>query len=221
MDISFYEELFKSINDVDDYDLNECLISLQKLETDHVTLECGHKFNYKPIFDEVFRQKHLKSSYETQRLGKYDIKCPYCRNIQHSLLPPHTEMQMTYVNKPLHKCMKPHKCSYVFKNGVKKGTICNKPSFSDYCQGHIKILERKKNKKQMSKLEQIFVQDKNIKVDNDEDIPTIDATNDVSNFYKTCIASLVTGKNSGNICGKMAKYGEYCGIHKKYYNESI
>ena len=221
MNITFYEELFKSINDEDDYDIDECLISLQKLEDDHVTLECGHRFNYKPIFNEVFRQKHLKSGYETQRLGKYDIKCPYCRNIQHSLLPPHKELQMTYVNRPLHKCMKPHKCSYVFKNGVKKGTICNKASFGDYCDGHTKILERNKNKKPMTNIEQLFIQDKNIKIDNDDEKPSISVTNDFSDVYKTCNVILKSGVHIGKPCGKFAKYGDYCGIHKKYYIEPV
>ena len=46
-----------------------CLISNVKLETDHVKLDCGHKFNYKSIFSEVKNQKRY-SHLETQKLKR-------------------------------------------------------------------------------------------------------------------------------------------------------
>ena len=35
----------------------QCLITNEPLQKDHITLKCGHKFNYVPIFNEVLFQK--------------------------------------------------------------------------------------------------------------------------------------------------------------------
>jgi len=78
---------------------NICLITGMKLEDDYVTLECEHKFNYKPLYYEIYNQKFKQKSYNSSYLNtteqnkilssgyNYFIKCPYCRNIQFTLLP--------------------------------------------------------------------------------------------------------------------------------------
>ena len=42
--------------DDDDHE-NTCLITNDPLNAFHVTLVCGHKFNYEPLYQEVLRQK--------------------------------------------------------------------------------------------------------------------------------------------------------------------
>ena len=44
-------------SEIDNIDLNEeeniCLISNLPLDDTHITLKCGHKFNYKPLFNDI------------------------------------------------------------------------------------------------------------------------------------------------------------------------
>jgi valyl-tRNA synthetase len=64
----------------------DCLISGEPL-TETVELTCGHKFNYEPLFKEVFNQK-LNPNFKNDvlRLKVNEFKCPYCRKVQPTLL---------------------------------------------------------------------------------------------------------------------------------------
>jgi len=102
--ISFYDELFKSLDDDSDDECDVCQITSLPLETNYVTLECNHKFNYGALFKEICRQKYDFKTYEFSMLPKkeqslirasqldYFIKCPYCRNIQFNILPYYEEL---------------------------------------------------------------------------------------------------------------------------------
>ena len=102
---------------IEDKPVEKCLITDEKLCKDHITLKCGHKFNYVPLFKEVLFQKcsmlpknvsskivtmYIKntpqsnistvmynSSYnlETTKVSYNEIKCPYCRTITPNILP--------------------------------------------------------------------------------------------------------------------------------------
>ena len=85
--LDFFSELQKGLNDENDTDENQelCLLSKQPLIKEQtLVLECGHKFNYMYIFNEIKQQKHknLYCSTDIVKLGLTQIKCPYCRNIQ-------------------------------------------------------------------------------------------------------------------------------------------
>ena len=80
----FFKYLNSDNEDIDDI----CLISNLSLEKNYITLPCGHRFNYTPLFNEVKNQKNY-SSLETSRIKKNQIKCPYCRTIVNNLLPFH------------------------------------------------------------------------------------------------------------------------------------
>jgi hypothetical protein len=65
-DIDFFKELKKfstektdqQVSSADDTEsIQRCLITDDKLRKDHITLECGHKFNYVPLFKDVLFQK--------------------------------------------------------------------------------------------------------------------------------------------------------------------
>lgn len=43
--------------DIEDKPIEKCLITDERLYKDHITLKCGHKFNYVPLFKEVVFQK--------------------------------------------------------------------------------------------------------------------------------------------------------------------
>ena len=54
MSNNFYENLYKSLNEDDDVNQDlKCLITYEDLDNNHIELDCGHKFNYKPIYLEV------------------------------------------------------------------------------------------------------------------------------------------------------------------------
>lgn len=90
--IDFYSELYKSLdvsdNSIED-DLNSCLITNMPLVSNHIELTCGHKFNYIPLYNDIKNYKLKFNNLEgsVNRLSVNEIRCPYCRNKQHGLLP--------------------------------------------------------------------------------------------------------------------------------------
>jgi len=103
--ISFYDELFKSLDDAsDDENDDVCQITGIPLEERHIALECNHKFNYVSLYKELCRQKYDFKTYEFHLLTKkeqlqiknsnldYFLKCPYCRNIQFTILPEYEDL---------------------------------------------------------------------------------------------------------------------------------
>jgi hypothetical protein len=76
-------QLKNLLNDfVGEADEEKCLITNLPLTDNFVKLECGHKFNYIPIYTEICTSKK-------DAIGKSSktIQCPYCRKIQNTLLP--------------------------------------------------------------------------------------------------------------------------------------
>jgi len=93
--IDFYSELYKSLDDdktnindnIDNNEIIYCLISNMPLTENFVMLECGHKFNYEPLFNDLVNHKQKFNNMERCMLKSTDIRCPYCRKVQHKLLP--------------------------------------------------------------------------------------------------------------------------------------
>lgn len=102
--IDFYSELYKSLddNDVnhDNDDTNICLISDQPLVEYFVQLQCGHKFNYAPLFLDIKNHKQKFNGLEgtTSKLHGDEIRCPYCRNKQKGVLPYYEELGLPKVH---------------------------------------------------------------------------------------------------------------------------
>lgn len=146
--MDFYELLYQSIgdsnNEIGDSDELLCMITYDKLEDDHIKLDCNHCFNYEAIFNEVRNQKTRINNLEVQKLGKDQIKCPYCRNIQNSILPPsHKFPNITYVNYPIKYCMKRFQCKHVYKSGIRKGNQCERRCVKSYCTLHNRYYKKR------------------------------------------------------------------------------
>ena len=64
-----------SIDDllIDNRNENVCLISNSNLENNYITLDCNHKFNYMPLFNEIVYQK-TKKILDNARLRLNEIK---------------------------------------------------------------------------------------------------------------------------------------------------
>ena len=145
--IDFYAEL---MNDSVDDSADTCLLTGEKLTYNHIDLQCNHKFNYLPLYNEVISQKITKKNggmRDNVRLSVSQFKCPYCRTISNRLLPyiPEKDTKHKYigVNYPEGLCMEHRKCEYLFASGKKKNEMCNKHAFESkygtFCQTHWKV----------------------------------------------------------------------------------
>lgn len=100
--IDFYKELNKSLDFEENFDENKnlCMITNEPLTEKFVTMQCGHKFNYIAIYNDILNHKQYFNKMEdlNGRLNKNEIRCPYCRNKQQILLPYYNELGLPKVN---------------------------------------------------------------------------------------------------------------------------
>lgn len=102
--INFQTELYKLLDEDSDDEENLCQITGLPLTDKYITLECKHKFNYSALYKEIYKQKCIFNTYNPNILTKkqllkirelnidYFLKCPYCRNIQFTILPYYEEL---------------------------------------------------------------------------------------------------------------------------------
>jgi uncharacterized Zn finger protein (UPF0148 family) len=94
--IDFFSELYKSLDDETklESDINLCLITNQPLIDKFVELTCGHKFNYIPLFNDIYNHKKKFNLMEgkSTSLKVNEIRCPYCRKRQIGVLPYYEEL---------------------------------------------------------------------------------------------------------------------------------
>lgn len=143
-DFDFYKELEASLNSKEESETNNvCLITNKPLIEDaNIKLECGHTFNYVSICNEVYESKygnHYQNNYGYAKLRDHQIRCPYCRQIQDTILPYFPDvckMRVRGVNYPLGWSMGKNECNYVFKSGKNKGNACGKQCYREKCHQH-------------------------------------------------------------------------------------
>lgn len=82
----FYSML-KEETEMEYDDSGKCLITHEPLDSNHIKLNCGHEFNYLPLFKYLVNFKKLFNRDEHKRLTSQQVICPYCRTIQNSLIP--------------------------------------------------------------------------------------------------------------------------------------
>jgi len=97
--VDFFSELYKSLDDDDndkdkDNEDNLCLISNLPLVDKYFKMDCGHKFNYIPLFLDIKNHKQKFNSMEgnSSRLSNSEIRCPYCRKKHKGVLPYYEEL---------------------------------------------------------------------------------------------------------------------------------
>lgn len=104
--IDFYKELYESL-DKEDNEVNPnndstnstvCLITNEPLVDNFITLECKHRFNYIPLFNDARTHKKKFNVMERRTLKIKEIRCPYCRNVQKNLLPYYENMGVKKVH---------------------------------------------------------------------------------------------------------------------------
>ena len=127
-----------------------CLISDESLEDNYITLNCGHKFNYDSIYNQI------KTSKINKRSGRYrnnisvkinQFQCPYCRKIQTGLIPHRNGYdRVVGLNWPPKMYDKKYvkKCCHIFKRGKNKGKECGILTYDgNYCKKHTKYVSKK------------------------------------------------------------------------------
>ena len=195
---------------------NKCLISDEELKDDHITLKCNHSFNYESIFNEILNRKKSVTRYNSTKIKRWSILCPYCRNIQSGILPYKEGFQkVEYVNWPIRHSFNASKCEYLFKKGKNKGKQCGKICLGTHCKVHLKY--------------------KKIPTEISTQIPVLYK----KQIYAKCEHIISRGQNKGNICNKKVilhkfkkndstdninlnnyKYKKYyCKCHQKSYGE--
>lgn len=143
---NFQEALLSSLMEDSDNEEEVCLITGEPLanypKTEQYALQCGHVFLKHAIYKEVCQQKakteHTVNKYRT-RLYINELQCPYCRNVQRTILPQWPSYPLVLgVNSPNKYCTLSNTCTYVFSRGKRKGTTCAKPCEDVYCSTHTK-----------------------------------------------------------------------------------
>ena len=183
--IDFFSELYKSLDDEDNQnkiesDNNLCLITNQPLTDKFVELNCSHKFNYIPLFNDIYNHKKKFNNMEgtATSLNVNEIRCPYCRKKQLGVLPYYSELISTKTvgvnfydttveqtksnsyNNPYSfgKCefiMPPSITNLNTVNGCCHNTYVTKMSYDNktYCWSHNRLMSKKfeKEKKENEK----------------------------------------------------------------------
>lgn len=144
--IDFYKEINNIDTDSDnDNDDNKCLLSNNKLTKNYITLNCGHKFNYISLINEVCSFKFNSNVYSHKQIKLYDTMCPYCRIYTKGLIPYiHTEynIKIKYVNSPLKYCFKNKNCFYNNFYNYKCNNNAYDTHYGTYCNKHQNIIEK-------------------------------------------------------------------------------
>ena len=179
-DIDFFNELYKSLDENEetiktDDDDNKCLITNQPLIDKFVKLECGHKFNYLPLFNDIKNHKSKFNSMEGQTtlLKLNEIRCPYCRKRQSSVLPYYEDLMVEKINgvnyydgksENLGCVFSQNGCQFTYKlkydNGSYKEFGCflkhvyNFEDGKQYCFHHHNIMKKLLIKKQNQKIKE-------------------------------------------------------------------
>lgn len=101
--IDFFEELnkidlYEDKNNIDQSNL--CLITCEALTNKYITMDCGHKFNYLPLYKDISNHKQKFNSMESRinHLKLDEIRCPYCRKKQYGVLPYYEEFGLEKIN---------------------------------------------------------------------------------------------------------------------------
>lgn len=122
----FWKELNNSQENYNNDTL--CLITKEPLTPNHITLPCGHQFNYTSICMEMVSVKYPQSKYsQNVKLNKRQTCCPYCRKIFNTLLPyiPIYNLSLPKYICSSTNCLDLHTCTYRIKCGKHKGNICD------------------------------------------------------------------------------------------------
>jgi hypothetical protein len=246
--MNFYDELYKSLDDNNQpiTDENVCLITNLPLLENHVKLECGHRFNYGPLYHDISSHKKKHNSMERQSLKATELRCPYCRNIQKNLLPEYEGYPLVhgvnYINPlllvsnssknissyiPIANGYDISQCCYENNEGqpicsIKYGKTFE-PTSKFYCLKHYNVINKQVAKEaimaaKLKKKEDAKKANEDAKKKPNAVVVDSSTSNIVSVSSNMCQHVLLTGKNKGGFCSKTTcKQTQYCKTHVEKY----
>ena len=157
--IDFYYELYKSLDEEENNNKTEednklCLITNQLLTDKFVTMRCGHKFNYIPLYKDLVnhKQKFNRMEGSSSQLKITEIRCPYCRKKQNEVLPYYEELNLekvngvNYINPNSSTSYEhaiyspPHKCDFLIPNPNYDENKPNSIEISEYSYTNCKFI---------------------------------------------------------------------------------
>lgn len=213
-----YLDLIDQIEEPQESDNTKCLISYENLDSNSVELLCGHKFNYIPLINDVFKQKFIfrKKNYKF-------INCPYCRQLHNKYLPYYDDLnviKMYGVNSNDEKYeiyqknykyivdKEPGECCYNFsksnKNCKENKVYTHLVNDKKYCLRHLKLINKKLFDDPIL-IKPFYNKINEIKIKKQKKIISED---------EKCIAITKTGVQ----CSFKKKNGDYCTKHFKLNN---
>ena len=240
-DIDFYNELYKSINNIELSELEElenlgekkqnennkyCLISGDSLNETHIVLDCNHAFNYIPLFKDLVNYKRKFSIMEINRIKPNEIRCPYCRNKQTNLLPYYDHLGLEKVQGI--NCLTPIVDNIVLNSTYKHGVCCWEDcpytyvnmfptNNKEYCYTHWKKMSKQ------VQLENKLILKKKVKESAKLAKTTMLAAALNDNVILSsgiCKQILKNGLRKNQICGAKSNSNGYCLRHLKM-NSSV
>tara|TARA_B110000114_G_scaffold184773_1_gene229434 strand:+ start:461 stop:967 length:507 start_codon:yes stop_codon:yes gene_type:complete len=141
-DINFYEELNKNNDTNDDYKEQLCLITNEALTDKFVQLDCGHMFNYKPLYNSFVKYKMRSHQMRPKRKIEEDsLVCPYCRKQQKNKIPYYKELGVKHIDGITCKNnVNTLFCTAILKCGANNGCTCKSKQFSGgFCKRHFNM----------------------------------------------------------------------------------
>lgn len=243
-EINFYDELKKSLNVEDNYSENRCLITNTILVEPFVKLECGHTFNYLPLYKDALNHKNKFNSMELGCILKNgQMRCPYCRNIQNSLLPyfyiegVEKIHGINFIDENFHKynnffygeccysCSNPNYDENVEENQESNSKIIKcenknvtklKENGKDYCHYHKYLIYKQVLKEEKVKAKQLEKEKKLFikQLEKEEKVKAKQLQKEKKkNDLLLCDAILKSGSNKGLPCCKKAFENNKCKRH--------
>ena len=206
--LDFYSMIYETHDETDVNMDNRCLITNDILTVNHIILECNHKFNYMPLFKDIYTRIYM--SHNSKYSNNYKIKlsniiCPYCRHEQSQLLPfipEEYDMKIFGINTDDETRNIYEPCIPLYM--LKKCSIhdCEKCCYSEskypLCINH--FMDKKLVKK--------------YKNNGDTKNKCLDVMNQIKNIVSECTYILQRGKRKGEKCGN--KYNGNDGLCKRH-----
>ena len=139
-EFDFWSEVNADVNN----DETLCMLTKTPLGINHVTLPCGHKFNYTGLVKESASNRGPTQYKNRKFLPAGYTKCPYCRKHHYGLLlwiPNHNVDHIYGVTTIARNALPMQRCTYIKKNGKSKGEQCSSclayhSIYGVYCRTH-------------------------------------------------------------------------------------
>ena len=174
--IDFYSELYNEIHILNEKNENDniCLITSKPLIDKFFTMNCGHKFNYIPLYFDLKNQKEKFNNMEnfSLKLKTNELRCPYCRQKHNGVLPYYIDLNLKKINgvnyidtnlkyynenKKICNFIQCLNVGYNINHKLENLNYCDN---KNYCLKHAKYIIKKHNKEDK---EDIKIQQKQLK----------------------------------------------------------